>query len=149
MYYTARQLNFYRNIDPEEWGEFLHLPGVKFTDFNEIREEIVRDTNAKTGSNAGIFAYDVFHMELIAHRNLSPAHQFAYLFSQCSHIDTRGFAWIDQGLLPLFRYYFLRPCHLPGFSITLGSMSSWDPILLGIPISLGIPIPRGIPICLP
>ena len=24
----------------EEWGEFLHLPGKKFFDFNEIRREI-------------------------------------------------------------------------------------------------------------
>ncbi|KAF9087173.1 vacuolar protein sorting-associated protein 1 [Mortierella sp. GBA35] len=40
--------------EPEEWGEFLHQPGVKYTDFNLIREEIVRDTEAKTGKNAGI-----------------------------------------------------------------------------------------------
>ncbi|KAF9424981.1 vacuolar protein sorting-associated protein 1, partial [Podila epigama] len=26
--------------EPEEWGEFLHQPGVKYTDFNLIREEI-------------------------------------------------------------------------------------------------------------
>ncbi|KAI0345080.1 hypothetical protein BDW22DRAFT_1469816 [Trametopsis cervina] len=37
-----------------EWGEFLHLPGQKIYDFNKIREEIVRDTEAKTGRNAGI-----------------------------------------------------------------------------------------------
>ncbi|WFD42395.1 dynamin GTPase [Malassezia psittaci] len=37
-----------------EWGEFLHLPGEKFFDFDKIREEIVRDTEAKTGKNAGI-----------------------------------------------------------------------------------------------
>ncbi|KAJ7743225.1 Dynamin central region-domain-containing protein [Mycena maculata] len=37
-----------------EWGEFLHLPGKKFFDFAEIRNEIVRDTEAKTGRNAGI-----------------------------------------------------------------------------------------------
>ncbi|EJF62618.1 Dynamin central region-domain-containing protein [Dichomitus squalens] len=40
--------------NPDEWGEFLHLPGQKFYDFNKIREEIVRDTEAKTGKNAGI-----------------------------------------------------------------------------------------------
>ncbi|GLB35435.1 putative TRAFAC class dynamin-like GTPase superfamily, dynamin Fzo YdjA family protein [Lyophyllum shimeji] len=40
--------------NPDEWGEFLHLPGEKFYDFNKIREEIVRDTEAKTGKNAGI-----------------------------------------------------------------------------------------------
>ncbi|KAG0265798.1 vacuolar protein sorting-associated protein 1 [Actinomortierella ambigua] len=40
--------------EPEEWGEFLHQPGVKYTDFNLIREEIERDTELKTGKNAGI-----------------------------------------------------------------------------------------------
>jgi replication fork clamp-binding protein CrfC len=40
------------NID--EWGEFLHIPGQKFYDFNKIREEIVRETDSKTGRNAGI-----------------------------------------------------------------------------------------------
>lgn len=40
------------NID--EWGEFLHIPGQKFHDFNKIRDEIVKETEAKTGRNAGI-----------------------------------------------------------------------------------------------
>ncbi|KNZ75504.1 Vacuolar protein sorting-associated protein 1 [Termitomyces sp. J132] len=40
--------------NPDEWGEFLHLPGEKFYDFTKIRDEIVRDTEAKTGKNAGI-----------------------------------------------------------------------------------------------
>jgi len=40
--------------NPDEWGEFLHLPNQKFHDFNKIREEIVRETDAKTGKNAGI-----------------------------------------------------------------------------------------------
>ncbi|KAH6638803.1 ATP synthase alpha/beta family, nucleotide-binding domain-containing protein [Boeremia exigua] len=38
----------------DEWGEFLHIPGQKFFDFNKIREEIIRETEAKTGRNAGI-----------------------------------------------------------------------------------------------
>src|SRR6202000_2938828 len=38
----------------EEWGEFLHIPGQKFYDFNKIREEIVKETDAKTGRNQGI-----------------------------------------------------------------------------------------------
>lgn len=38
----------------EEWGEFLHLPGQKFYDFNEIRDEIVRETDRLTGRNKGI-----------------------------------------------------------------------------------------------
>ncbi|POM79988.1 Dynamin-2, partial [Phytophthora palmivora] len=38
----------------EEWGEFLHLPGQKFTDFNEIRREIEKETDRITGKNKGI-----------------------------------------------------------------------------------------------
>ncbi|KAK1070683.1 vacuolar protein sorting-associated protein 1 [Friedmanniomyces endolithicus] len=38
----------------EEWGEFLHIPGQKFYDFNKIREEISRETDSKTGRNGGI-----------------------------------------------------------------------------------------------
>ncbi|KAK9448685.1 Dynamin central region-domain-containing protein [Limtongia smithiae] len=38
----------------DEWGEFLHLPGQKFHDFSKIRDEIVRETESKTGTNGGI-----------------------------------------------------------------------------------------------
>ncbi|KAI9827696.1 MAG: vacuolar protein sorting-associated protein 1 [Sarea resinae] len=38
----------------QEWGEFLHIPGQKFYDFNKIRDEIVKETESKTGRNAGI-----------------------------------------------------------------------------------------------
>lgn len=38
----------------DEWGEFLHLPGKKFYNFEDIRNEIVRETDAKTGKNLGI-----------------------------------------------------------------------------------------------
>ncbi|KAL8815650.1 MAG: hypothetical protein Q9223_005237 [Gallowayella weberi] len=38
----------------EEWGEFLHIPGQKFHDFGKIRDEIVKETEQKTGRNAGI-----------------------------------------------------------------------------------------------
>ncbi|BGP37737.1 vacuolar protein sorting-associated protein 1 [Rhodotorula kratochvilovae] len=40
--------------NPDEWAEFLHRPGEKFFDFNKVREEIVADTDLKTGKNAGI-----------------------------------------------------------------------------------------------
>ncbi|KAF2754778.1 vacuolar sorting protein 1 [Pseudovirgaria hyperparasitica] len=40
------------NVD--EWGEFLHIPGQKFHDFGKIRDEIVRETESKTGRNGGI-----------------------------------------------------------------------------------------------
>lgn len=38
----------------EEWGEFLHLPGQRFSDFNEIRNEIQRETDRLTGQNKGL-----------------------------------------------------------------------------------------------
>lgn len=38
----------------DEWGEFLHIPGQKFYDFNQIRDEIVRETDRVTGRNKGI-----------------------------------------------------------------------------------------------
>lgn len=38
----------------EEWGEFLHIPGKKFFNFDEIRQEIVKETDKVTGANAGI-----------------------------------------------------------------------------------------------
>lgn len=40
------------NID--EWGEFLHIPNKKFYNFNDIRDEIVRETDAKTGKSQNI-----------------------------------------------------------------------------------------------
>lgn len=36
---------------PEEWGEFLHLPGQKIFDFAEIETEIIRETDRATGRN--------------------------------------------------------------------------------------------------
>jgi len=36
-----------------EWGEFSHIPGRKFHDFEEIKKEIVRETDRTTG-NKGI-----------------------------------------------------------------------------------------------
>jgi replication fork clamp-binding protein CrfC len=42
------------SANADEWGEFLHIPGQKFYDFNKIRDEISRETEAKVGRNAGI-----------------------------------------------------------------------------------------------
>ncbi|KAL7006063.1 vacuolar protein sorting-associated protein 1 [Cystobasidiomycetes sp. EMM_F5] len=50
----ASKTQSHNPINEDEWGEFLHAPGEKFFDFNKIREEIVRDTEAKTGKNQGI-----------------------------------------------------------------------------------------------
>ncbi|XP_051137736.1 dynamin-related protein 3B-like isoform X2 [Andrographis paniculata] len=38
----------------EEWGEFLHLPGKKFFDFNAIRREIQAETEREAGGNKGV-----------------------------------------------------------------------------------------------
>lgn len=37
-----------------EWGEFLHAPGKRFTDFSLIRKEIEAETERELGSNKGI-----------------------------------------------------------------------------------------------
>ncbi|CCC66678.1 hypothetical protein NCAS_0A01180 [Naumovozyma castellii] len=37
-----------------EWGEFLHIPGRRFYDFNEIRREIENETARLAGKNKGI-----------------------------------------------------------------------------------------------
>jgi dynamin 1-like protein len=46
-------------INDNESGEFLHPPNEKFYDFNKIRAEIVRDTEAKTGRNVGISPHPI------------------------------------------------------------------------------------------
>ncbi|KAL9238495.1 hypothetical protein vseg_012909 [Gypsophila vaccaria] len=38
----------------EEWGEFLHIPGKKFFDFNDIRREIQAETDREAGANKGV-----------------------------------------------------------------------------------------------
>ncbi|TLD31034.1 hypothetical protein PspLS_02595 [Pyricularia sp. CBS 133598] len=43
-----------KHANADEWGEFLHITGQKFYDFNKIRDEITRETEAKVGRNAGI-----------------------------------------------------------------------------------------------
>jgi dynamin 1-like protein len=40
--------------EPEEYGEFGHLLGQKFTDFNQINEEIVNETERVTGSGKNV-----------------------------------------------------------------------------------------------
>uniref|UniRef100_A0AAY5L3E9 dynamin GTPase n=1 Tax=Esox lucius TaxID=8010 RepID=A0AAY5L3E9_ESOLU len=37
-----------------EWAEFLHCKGKKFTDFDEVRQEIEAETDRITGANKGI-----------------------------------------------------------------------------------------------
>eukprot|EP00300_Choanocystis_sp_HF-7_P010111 c16786_g1_i1.p1 GENE.c16786_g1_i1~~c16786_g1_i1.p1 ORF type:complete len:176 (-),score=43.08 c16786_g1_i1:13-540(-) len=38
----------------EEWGEFLHMEGHKFFDFQDIRKEIEAETERVTGKNKGV-----------------------------------------------------------------------------------------------
>lgn len=40
--------------DMVEWGEFLHIPGRRFTDFSIIRKEIQAETERELGTNKGI-----------------------------------------------------------------------------------------------
>jgi replication fork clamp-binding protein CrfC len=53
---TEKELNSTtdKEANVDEWGEFLHIPGQKFYDFNKIRDEIVKETEAKAGRNVGI-----------------------------------------------------------------------------------------------
>lgn len=37
-----------------EYAEFLHCKGKKFTDFDEVRQEIEAETDRITGANKGI-----------------------------------------------------------------------------------------------
>jgi hypothetical protein len=69
------------NQNADEWGEFLHMPGKKYYDFNEIREEIVRDTDLKCGKNTGMLV----QMEI----------PYIYLFDRCL-----GSAYQSENLLP-------------------------------------------------
>eukprot|EP00605_Chrysophyceae_sp_TOSAG23-4_P002532 GSChrysophyteH1.ASY1.ANO1.2797.1 assembled CDS len=56
--YSVNKRASARNISSanhgEEWGEFLHLPGQRFFDFEEIRDEIQRETERVSGKNRGI-----------------------------------------------------------------------------------------------
>lgn len=62
-----------------EWAEFLHCKGRKFTDFEEVRKEIVAETDRETGSNKGISAIP------INLRVYSPNGEFACLAIVCVH----------------------------------------------------------------
>lgn len=41
-------------LNSTEWAEFLHCKGKKFTDFDEVRQEIEAETDRITGANKGI-----------------------------------------------------------------------------------------------
>jgi hypothetical protein len=54
LYCIKNDENFESEQTEEEWGEFLHLPGKKFYDFKEIREEIQKETERTTGLDFSI-----------------------------------------------------------------------------------------------
>lgn len=69
----------FENVDPNhtgsmdsqaEWGEFLHLPGRKFHNFSQIRQEIVKETDRLTGSNKGI-SNDPIQLKIFSPRVLA------------------------------------------------------------------------------
>ncbi|XP_016328971.1 dynamin-1-like protein [Sinocyclocheilus anshuiensis] len=45
---------FYKGVDGEEWGKFLHTKNKIYTDFDEIRQEIENETERVSGNNKGI-----------------------------------------------------------------------------------------------
>ena len=51
---TRRPLILQLINSPNEYGEFLHAKGKKFTDFLAIQKEIEDETDRMTGSNKGI-----------------------------------------------------------------------------------------------
>ncbi|KAL6463986.1 hypothetical protein MHYP_G00283770 [Metynnis hypsauchen] len=51
---TRRPLVLQLITSPTEYAEFLHCKGKKFTDFDEVRQEIEAETDRATGQNKGI-----------------------------------------------------------------------------------------------
>jgi dynamin 1-like protein len=56
--------------EPDEWGEFLHLPNRVFSNFQDICHEIQRETDRLTGSNKGIHATPI-HLKIYSPHVLS------------------------------------------------------------------------------
>uniref|UniRef100_A0A0E0KPN5 Dynamin-type G domain-containing protein n=1 Tax=Oryza punctata TaxID=4537 RepID=A0A0E0KPN5_ORYPU len=47
-------LQLVRHPATEEWGEFLHAPGRRFHDFDQIKREIQLETDKEAGGNKGV-----------------------------------------------------------------------------------------------
>ena len=54
----------------EEWGEFLHHPGRRYTVFEDIREEIKRDTDRLSGRSKGVSSQPI-HLKIYSPRVLT------------------------------------------------------------------------------
>jgi len=57
-YLYAYLQSFEAYISQDEWAKFYHTKGKVFLDFNEVREEIERETERLTGRNK-VYSYNV------------------------------------------------------------------------------------------
>lgn len=57
-------------VNVEEFGKFLHKKGKIYTDFNDIRQEIVEETEKLTGTNKGISS-EAIHLKVFSPNVLS------------------------------------------------------------------------------
>ena len=93
-----------------EWGQFLHVD-KRFTDFNEIRKEIERETFRVAGQNKGISKLPI-NLRIYSPNVLD-----------LTLVDLPGLTKV--GVLPV----------TPGFLISCGVFdSSWSPILTRLPV---------------
>lgn len=51
---ASNELDSANSSNDEEWGEFLHKPGQRYYNFDEIRQEIENETSRIAGKNKGI-----------------------------------------------------------------------------------------------
>lgn len=83
-----------------EWGEFLHQKGKRYYDFNEIRDEISRETDRCVGSNKGvsekpiylkIFSPNVLSLSMVDLPGITKVRCNIWHKSQCNFLkDTLG-----------------------------------------------------------
>ncbi|XP_041652480.1 dynamin-1-like protein isoform X2 [Cheilinus undulatus] len=62
---SKRNGRFYRGIEGDEWGKFLHTKNKIFTDFEQIRQEIESETERVSGTNKGI-SDDPIHLKVFS-----------------------------------------------------------------------------------
>ena len=79
----------------EEWGEFLHHPNRKFYDFNEIREEIIREARV-TEKNKKL-STKAIHLKI-----------YSTNVADMTLVDLPGFDKISLGGFKLVQIYFFH-----------------------------------------
>lgn len=81
------------NSEHPEFGEFLHQPGRRYYDFNEIKREIEAETSRIAGNNKGInrapinlkiYSPHVLSLTLVDLPGLTKVIFFFFLFFRCS-----------------------------------------------------------------